>query len=236
LDYFGESEPAGETEADFFDFVPLPAGELLVAIGDVSKHGTGAAIIRSGLQAFLRGPSISEQPLTELAQGLNRSICDISPENFFATLFAARIDPLRRELRYVSAGHEPALLFHRKSGRLRRLERTGTVLGLTTRAVYQQRVVLIEPGDTLLAFTDGIIEAADARGRQFTEQGVRRVLEDYPEANARELSGCILEAVQTFRDRAAPADDGTVTVVRLVDRSMVRPLAEHAEELAVAAA
>jgi hypothetical protein len=236
LDYFGATQPAEETTGDFFDLVPLPEPGLLVSVGDVSRHGTGASIIMSGLQAFLRALATGRGALPELVQGLNRSICDISPENFYATLFYGRIDLPLRQLTYVSAGHEPALLFHAKSRRLRRLERTGTVLGLTARAVYRQQTVSLEPGDTLVAFTDGVTEATDARGREFHEKGVRRVLEDYPTADAKELSARILEAVEDFGEGGKPADDRTVVVVRAVDATVSRPLAEQSAELAFAAA
>jgi sigma-B regulation protein RsbU (phosphoserine phosphatase) len=237
LDYYGERDPAGETGGDFFDFVPLKEQRLLVSIGDVSRRGSGARNILSRLRAFLRKLSMRESgDLPELVEGLNRSICDLSTDNFYATLFYVRIDPVPRQLRYVSAGHEPGLLFHRRSKRLRRLERTGTVLGLTARANYGQRTIPLEPGDTLVAFTDGITEATDSGGREFREHGVRGVLEAYPDASARELSQRILEAVAEFRQKSETTDDRTVVVVRLLDATVVRPVAEHAEELAVAAA
>lgn len=236
LDYYGECMPADETAADFFDLVPLQDLGLVVSVGDVSRPGTGATLIMSGLQAFLRSLVEESGEMPELVQGLNRSICDISPENFYATLFYGRINLPLRQLRYVSAGHEPALVFHSKSRRLRRLERTGTVLGLTARATYRQHTVSLEPGDTPVAFTDGVTEATDARGREFHEKGVRRVLEDYPEAGARELSGRIMQAVDKFRQSSTAADDRTVVVVRMVEATVGRPIAEHAEELAVAAA
>lgn len=225
LDYYGERSPVGEPGGDFFEFLPLQP-QLLVSIGDISRHGVGTNIILSGLQTLLRRLSVQKNgELPQLVEGLNRSMCDISPENFYATLFYVRIDPVLRQLRYVSAGHEPALLFHRRSNRPRRLERTGTVLGLTARANYRQHTLSMEPGDTLVAFTEGITEAA-----------VLRALEEYPDADARELSGCILEAVETVPQSSPAADDRTVVVVRLVDRSAVRPVTAHSEELACAAA
>jgi sigma-B regulation protein RsbU (phosphoserine phosphatase) len=237
LDYYGEHNPAGETGGDFFDFVPLKQQQLLVSLGDISRHGVGARVLLSGLQILLRSLSAQENgELPELVEGLNRSMCDISTDNFYATLFYVRIDPVLRQLRYVSAGHEPALLFHKGAKRPRRLERTGTVLGLTARANYQQHTMSVEPGDTLVAFTDGITEATDSRGREFREQGVLRVLEEYPEANARELSGHILDAVEEFRQSSVAGDDRTVVVVRVVEKSAVLPIAEHCEELACAAA
>jgi sigma-B regulation protein RsbU (phosphoserine phosphatase) len=146
------------------------------------------------------------------------------------------IDPGRRQLRYVSAGHEPALLFRPRSGRLRRLESTGTVLGLTARSKFREKTVLLEPGDVLVALTDGITDAADPRGNEFREEGVLRILEQHPDAGAVELSGRIMEAVDSFRPRSASADDRTVAVVRMIAAAAKGPLIRRAKDLAFAAA
>ena len=169
-------------------------------------------------------------------KALNRSVCDISPDSFYATLFYGLIDPVRQQLKYVSAGHEPALLFQQRSGRLRRLESTGTVLGLTTRSTFREKTISLEPGDVIVAFTDGITEAADPHGHEFREEGVLRILEQHPRAGAVELSGRILEAVDSFRTRSASTDDRTVAVVRVIAASAKEPFDRHAEELAFAAA
>ncbi len=237
LDYYGECQPAGDIGGDFFDFVPLPNRNLLMSLGDVSGHGIAAAIIMSGLQAMLRSVSAGESgELPRVVQGLNRSVCDISPDSFYATLFYGLIDPVRQQLKYVSAGHEPALLFQQRSGRLRRLESTGTVLGLTTRSTFREKTISLEPGDVIVAFTDGITEAADPHGHEFREEGVLRILEQHPRAGAVELSGRILEAVDSFRTRSASTDDRTVAVVRVIAASAKEPFDRHAEELAFAAA
>lgn len=236
LDYYGECRPASDLGGDFFDFVPLPERGLLLSIGDVSGHGIGAAIIMSGLQALLRSLSAGGNgQLPRVVQGLNRSVCDVSPANVYATLFYAWIDPARRLLKYVSAGHEPALLF-RPGGRTRRLESTGTVLGLTARSAFREAAVALEAGDVLVAFTDGVTEAADSHGHEFREEGVVRVLERYPKAGAAELSGRILDSVANFRTPSSAADDRTVVVVRLVPAVSKQPFLREEAEVACAAA
>jgi phosphoserine phosphatase RsbU/P len=237
LDYYGECQPAGDIGGDFFDFVPFHSKGLFVSVGDVSGHGIGAAIIMSGLQSLLRSLSAGESnELPRIVQGLNRSVCEISPDNFYATLFYGLVDPVRRQLKYVSAGHEPALLFHQRTGRMRRLESTGTVLGLTARSNYTQHIVPVEPGDVLVAFTDGITEAADGNGEEFREEGVLRILRHYPKAGAVELSGRIMDAVDDFRTRTAHADDRTVAVVRMIAAAEKEPFRRQAEEFELAAA
>jgi sigma-B regulation protein RsbU (phosphoserine phosphatase) len=158
---------------------------------------------------------------------LNHAAWLASPDNFYATLFYAYLDPLRRELQYVSAGHESALLVRRRKGRVHRLDSTGTVLGLSERTVYGHRTMPLEPGDLLIAHTDGITEACDAEGREFGEKGLLDVVARYPDARARDLAGEILEAIDRYAVSGEPADDRTVVVVRFqsaAERSVFDPI------------
>jgi sigma-B regulation protein RsbU (phosphoserine phosphatase) len=147
----------------------------------------------SGLQAFLRGLTIRGcGEIASVVEEVNPAVHQTSPENFHATLFYAHFDPLHRQLRYVSAGHEPALLLRRRTGCVHRLESTGTVLGLTDRSRFGRRDLSIEAGDVLVAYTDGITDAADAAGREWTEAGIRQVLERHQTAPASQLVGLII--------------------------------------------
>lgn len=215
LDYYGECQPAGGAGRDFFDFVPLGKRALAVSLGDVSGTGISSAIMRSGLQAFLRGLIADRRgDVPSVVQELNRTIYEVSPDDFYATLFYARIDPLRWQLQYASAGHEPALLIRREATRAHRLERTGTVLGLSGRTAYGQRTVVLEPGDLLVAFTDGVAGVIDAGGRELCDAGVLGVVRRHPDARASEIAGQILEEVSRLTDRSGQAADRTVVVVR----------------------
>jgi serine phosphatase RsbU (regulator of sigma subunit) len=136
----------------------------------------------------------------------------------------------------VNAGHEPALLVRGGGERVYRLESTGTVLGLTTRAGYGVRTLALEPGDLLVAFSDGVADAANSRGRTFGESGVLEALREHPGARSSELVAYLMDAVRQFADRAGTVDDRTVTVVRL-NQMLANPLLEdESRELAFAAA
>jgi phosphoserine phosphatase RsbU/P len=237
LDYYGECQPAGYAVRDFFDCLALPGNGLLVFIGEISGAGTGARIITSALKALFRnGRFQALGNLGAFVQELNRSICDIAPYDLYATLFCAYLDPLRRQLQYISAGHELALLFERSSKRLRRLEHTGTVLGLTTRSAYCHRSMPIEAGDVLVTCTDGITDAAGANGQQFCEDGVAGVVRDNSNAEAAEMGKYIMEAAARIRAGLPPIDDETVVVVRVLSAASKEPFCRAAEELSMAAA
>ncbi len=215
LDYYGECRPVRDAGGDFLDFVPLDSHGLAVSVGDVSGNGMSARVLMSGLRAFLRGLAAhGPGGIGRMVRELNRAFWQVSPGNYFATLFHACVDPVRRQLEYVSAGHESALLIRARGGRVHRLESTGTVLGLTDRTVYGHRTLPLEAGDLLIAQTDGVTDAGDAEGVEFGEKGILRIVQSHPGARARDLALEILEAI----DRHASSgrqDDRTVVVVRI---------------------
>jgi sigma-B regulation protein RsbU (phosphoserine phosphatase) len=215
----------------------LAGNELAVWVGDVSGQGIGAAILMSEIQAFLRGLTDSGSgERAGVVEALNRVVCEVAPDNIFATLFYAHIDPRRSEVRYVSAGHEPPLLWRKRTGRAHRLDITGTVLGLTGRTVYKERTIGVEAGDVLVAFTDGLTEAADAQGRAWGENGILSVLRRSKDARSSVLVGEILESAARFTDPVAPAQDRTAVVVRFTAATGLMLQEEEAAELAFAAA
>jgi len=201
LDYCGDSQPAGEESKEFFEFAPAEDTGLMVALGGVLGRGMPAAILLSGIRAWLRvlGGACSGV-LSNAVEQLNRLVYEVAPEGFYGALFCARVDPVHRRLDYVNAGHEPALLVRANGQRVLPLENTGTLLGLTARAQHRHRSVTLEPGDVLLAFTEGISDACDG------EAGVLRLLREYPYARAGDLVAHIMEAscgVPTPQDRTA---------------------------------
>ena len=237
VEYYGECRPAGKVGGDFFDFVALPENRLAVSVGDVSGHGIGAAIIMSGLQAVLRRLTTSGgRELTRAVEELNRDFCQICPDNFYSTLFYAHVDAPRRQLHYVSAGHEPALLVRKRTGGVQELENTGTVLGLTARSTYERRALSVEPGDVLVVFTDGITEAADRQGRELGQEGLLRVIQHCADARASDLVGGIMQETERFTSFLGPGDDRTVVVIRFTDASTKSMLAEDSIEVEVVAA
>jgi serine phosphatase RsbU (regulator of sigma subunit) len=129
---------------------------------------------------------------------LNRTICEISPESFYASLFYAWVDPTRGQLHYVSAGHAPVLLLGPQSGRVHRLENTGTVLGLSARVGFRERSLDLEQGALLLAASDGVTDA-------LREDEMLRILTRHAGDRPVELVDDILDAARGTADRTALA-------------------------------
>jgi len=235
LDYYGECRPVRDNGGDFLDFVPLGSHGLAVSVGDVSGNGLRARILMSGLRAFLRGLAAhGPGGIGRMVRELNRAFWQASPGNFFATLFHACVDPVSRQLEYVSAGHESALLIRARGGRVHRLESTGTVLGLTDRTEYGHRTLPLDPGDLLIAHTDGVTDAADGGGGTFGEKGILRIVQRHPGARASDLAREILEATDRHACRGRQ-DDRTVVVVRLQSDAAGHGEFKAAEEAVLAA-
>ena len=214
LDHYGACRPASNSTGDFFEFVPLEGRRLLACVGQTPGPGTSSLTVLAAAKAHFRGITCGgPDALAAAASRLNRALCEVASDGSLTTLFCACIDPLRRVLRYLSAGHESALLFRANRFRAHRLEPTGTVLGLTSRSVYRQRAVGLSPGDVLIAFTGGVADAVDRAGSVLGEAAVVKVLREHPDDPPQILVERILEAVARHGDGGQPADQ-TVLAVR----------------------
>jgi sigma-B regulation protein RsbU (phosphoserine phosphatase) len=236
LDYYGACRSANNSTGDFFKFIPLDGRRLLASIGETPGPGMSPRAMMTAVQAHFPGVAASgPDSLAAAASRLNRALCDVASDGSLTTLFCACIDPLRRVLRYLSAGHESALLFRATHFSAHRLEPTGTVLGLTSRTVYRQRSVGLSPGDVLIAFTGGVADAVDRAGRVLGEAGVIEALRDSPDNPPRILVERILDTVARYGEGAGQPADQTVLAVRFAGSE--GSLNEgHAAKVALAAA
>ena len=144
---------------------------------------------------------------------VNRDLCRLSSVAPMASLFLAKLDPASGKLDYCSAGHPPALLL-RADGRLETLSEGGPVLGVLTDAYFARGSVELEPGDILLACSDGILESADESDQEFGYQRLEAELRHGREESAEALLFSVLGAVQDFAAARPLVDDMTLVVLR----------------------
>jgi phosphoserine phosphatase RsbU/P len=237
LDYHGRRR-AGQSTGDFVDFISRTATSLSVCMGAAaSARRPDSSLMVSGLQTLISELSThaAVRPAS-IAGALNRSVCGAAGDDSYATLFYAAVDSMRRELCYVNAGHEPALLLRKRHSRAIMLDSTGAVLGLTDRSSYGQRTIPLEPGDVLAVFSESLAEAVDNLGRPFGSAGVLSVLRRYECARAAELVEEILDAAERHAGWSAPAADHTVAIVRFTGGMDKAIPAEAETELACAVA
>jgi serine phosphatase RsbU (regulator of sigma subunit) len=219
LDYNAFCQCANEYHGNFYDFIPQDSSRLAISFGDLPPAGDAQCINVPCLQALVRGLTAgSRDDVAGLARELNGTLYLLGPRDLCVPWFYARIDPVRRELRYINAGHEAALLI-RESGAVERLERTGAALGLSTRGLHRQEVRAIGPGDILAIFSEGL-----------SEDTVLDVVLDNPHAGSAELTRRVWEETWTGEDR-------TFAAVRVVGACRHPPLEDcAAENLALCAA
>ena len=203
---------------DYYDFLVLPDGSLLVAIGDVSGKGIGAALVMASLQASLRGQTYrASGELARLMETVNGLVHDATPENRYATLFVARYEPGERRLVYVNGGHNAPMLL-RADGTVERLKATGMVVGLMDGARFAEAHTVLRPGDLLCGFSDGISEAMTVDEEEFGEPRLLETLRRLDGVSPRAAIERIFSAVDAFTAEAPQHDDMTLVVARVTPR------------------
>jgi serine phosphatase RsbU (regulator of sigma subunit)/pSer/pThr/pTyr-binding forkhead associated (FHA) protein len=207
----GCNRPCRTVGGDYYDFA-FEDGRLLLALGDVSGKGTGAALLMTVLRAAVRG--LWTQPvLAEAVTRINRTVCQNVPPNKYVTFLMARLHPASGRLEYVNAGHNPPLLI-RSKGEVERLEEGGTVLGMFDSAPYAVGTAELRPGDTLLVFSDGVTETFNETQEEFGEKGLVEVAVRGRSLEAEKLQDEILRALDDFAAGARATDDRTLIVLK----------------------
>ncbi len=215
-DIAGTTIPASKVGGDYFDFIPMAGQRVAVCVGDVSGKQLPAALLMANLQAALRSHTHIAASVRECISLSNQQLhATISPDKF-ASLFYGILDTREHRLTYCNAGHEPPFLFKMNEGHLR-LAVGGTLLGITDRFVFEEASVVFEPGDRLIAYSDGITEATDINNRQFGEERLIDLIVRNEGLTASELVHLIVETVRRHAAGRPQHDDITVVVVRRIE-------------------
>lgn len=190
-------------------------GERLhLAVADVSGKGLPAALMMTQLSAYLRARADRRvRNWGRLAMRLNVRMNEVRDRNRYATLFAASLHPGNGDLRYVNGGHNPPLLV-RKDGTFLRLDPTGPMVGLLPDVTFEQGHSRMEPGDTLLAFTDGLVEAESVQGMELGDEALAEVVRAHDKATADQLLEALLVRAFAHMEGGGFKDDVTLLVVR----------------------
>jgi len=216
------ARPANTIAGDYYDAFlrgtdgAAGTGRLLLVVADVAGKSVPAALLMATLQASLQALAALPTSLAELVAGLNRYACAHSLGGLrFTTAFLAELDPAARALSYICAGHNAPIL-RRVSGGFERLEAGGLPLGIAADARYSCSIATLAPGDLLVVFTDGVIEAEDGNGEEYGEQRLLGRLRTTPGASAGETLKDLMADLDRFVGRARQRDDITCLVLRAV--------------------
>ncbi len=215
LQLAGVSVPAREVGGDYYDYLPLPDGRLLVALADVSGKGAPAALLMSSLRASLHSMLDDRTDLAHLAGRINRFVYASTSASEFVTLFFGMIDGRTGRCTYVNAGHEYPFLV-RSDGHLERLTDGGLLMGTFPDAKYVEATVTLEPGDLLFLFTDGLTEAHGPGEQMFGERRCEECLRMHARQDPDQLLQAALSSVDDFVRGAEAADDITLLAIRKV--------------------
>jgi phosphoserine phosphatase RsbU/P len=198
---------------DCYDFLPLGQNRAAFAIGDASGKSLPAALMIANVQSSLRTAAlfVGQEPAAVLG-AVNRQLHTASLADRFATLFYGVFDAATHTLRYANAGHNPPLVI-RRDGSVCWLETAGLPLGLFTDSTYEEGMIHLHPGDTVIAYTDGVIEARNSACEEWGVQGLRNAALAGAAKDADTLLDAIFAALDAF-SRGRQTDDATVLVFR----------------------
>ena len=218
----GYCQPARKVGGDYYDFFDFGGGQTGLVVADVAGKGISAALLMSTLQASLRARVADGHPdalkgreLSELVATLNRLLCQSTGPAAYVTFFYAQFDARTSALGYVNAGHNPPLLVRKNGDSGDSLDLGGPVLGIFEQCVYEQGAVPLRPGDLFIGYTDGVVEALDARGEEFGVRRLRDCVAASAELTAEEVCALVVGKVDEWCAGTPQHDDLTLVVLKV---------------------
>ncbi|MBN2549069.1 MAG: SpoIIE family protein phosphatase [Anaerolineales bacterium] len=215
---------AREVGGDFYDFFELPGNRLGLVIADVADKGMPAALYMTLVRTLVRAAVQSVSSPARVLERVNDILEPDAPQGMFVTLAYAVLDLAKGELEYANAGHNPPILVRKRNCQLKRLTRGGMALGVQPGSRIQGRQTVVEPGDYLVLYTDGVTEAFSPQGELFGEERLLQTIEgvaacllsgaDAQAPGAQEMLDAIDASVASFSDGAQLADDLTLVVIK----------------------
>ena len=215
------TRPANTVAGDYYDVFPRGCGEphphtWLIAVADVAGKSIPAALLMATVQASLKTLAPTPLTMSELVGKMNQYACTNSQDGRrFTTAFIAEYDPQARTLSYVNAGHNPPIV-RRASGGMERLESGGIPLGILDAPTYGSASITLEPGDWVVMFSDGVVEAENARGEEFGEDRLIYNIHMGVGQSPAMLLQRIMGDVDNFVGTAPQHDDVTCVLLKAV--------------------
>ncbi len=203
--------PAGPVSGDFLDVIPCGASQGFLIVGDAAGKGVAAAMLMSHVSAMLRALISVGLPISQVVERASRVLCESTLPTSYATLVCARTGS-SGEIEVCNAGHPPPLVV-RPAG-ISRVEATGLPIGLFCSGRFSSQVVQLAPGDTLLLYSDGLIEAENPSGNHYGIERLSGLAASAAAAGPRALVASCLRDVASFCGASNPTDDLTIMAVQ----------------------
>jgi serine phosphatase RsbU (regulator of sigma subunit) len=213
------TRPANTVAGDYYDVFPRPGrtneeNRVVLAVADVAGKSIPAAMLMATFQASLKTLSTAHVALPELAANMNRYACGNSQGGLrFTTAFLAEYDPVRRTVDYINAGHNNPIL-RRANGQIERLDVGGLPYGILPDAKYEAATVTLAPGDWLIIFTDGLVEAENARQDEFGEARLLAAIEAGKSSEPADMLKRFMAELDLFVGNTPQHDDVTCLLLK----------------------
>ena len=214
VDIFAVMDAAKDIGGDFFDAFFVKPDRLFIGIGDVSGKGIPAALFMARSMTQLRMEALRDLPPDEILARVNSRLCENNESGMFVTLFCGILDLQTGDLRYSNAGHNPPLA-DAAGGSFDFIEvPRGTVVGIMEDARFECARMRLQPGQTLMLYTDGVTEAMNPRQELYSEERFRETLSSGRRADAKAIIEAVRGDIDSFAQGASQSDDITMLALR----------------------
>lgn len=220
LDIAGKSIYCDETGGDLYDFLEVccrNSDQLGIAVGDVSGHGISAALLMATVRAFLRCRVTQPGGIAEIISDVNRlAAYDTRETSQFITLFYAQIDPAKKTMSWVRAGHDPAIFYDPAMNRFNELDGEGVALGIDGEIKYRENVKTeLSRGQIIVIGTDGLWETRNKAGEMFGKERLKVLIGEHAQSSAEKMLTSIIDSITAFRGSVKQEDDVTLVVAKV---------------------
>lgn len=216
FDIAGRSLYCDETGGDYYDFLRISDDRLAVVVGDVSGHGVSSALLMATARALVMLRASMTGPTASIINDVNKHLSlDTSETGNFMTFFYCELNEQSREVRWVRAGHDPAIIYDPESGEFDELKGRGLALGLDYSFEYEESQRLLGFNQIILIGTDGIWEMRNEQGEMFGKDRLKMIIRENSSVTARKMLELIDDTLEKFRGSAQLEDDVTMVVIRV---------------------
>lgn len=216
LEIAGHSHPADATGGDYYDFLEMPDSSIGVVVGDVTGHGVGPALLMAEARAYLRILALGMLDAGAILTKANRVLSEDVGYERYITLFFARLNPAKRRIAYVNAGHIPGYIFGASGDVVSTLKRTGVPLGLRSQTIYQESTEIeLASGQIVLMLTDGFEEAVGPDEEMFGTDRILDIVKKNRAGTADQILQALHNSLREFMGDRPQLDDLTAIVIKV---------------------